>query len=68
MLRKDHPDKWQMLLNWDLESPVTFKPDATVHDLELRFQLEEIYLQQGKSITSRQFYADYKKLKEGITN
>lgn len=68
LLRKGHPDKWQMLLNWDLESPVTFKPDVTVHDLELRFQLEEIYLQQGKSITSRQFYADYKKLKEGITN
>lgn len=47
-----------MLLQWDIESPTKFKNNATVHDLELRFQLEEQYLLQGKSITDRQFYKD----------
>ena len=29
-------------LKWDLDSPVTFKPDGhTVHDFDRRFQLED---------------------------
>ena len=57
-----------MLLVWDMESPVKFRTNATVHDLELRFQLEEIYQADGKSITSKQFYSDLKEFlkKEGI--
>lgn len=58
LLRQQHPEKWKMLLNWDLESPVKFRTRETVHDLELRFQLEEQYLLQGKSITGKQFYMD----------
>lgn len=64
LLRKNHPDKWQLLLAWDLESPTRFRIQETVHDLEIRFQLEELYLQQGKSITSKAFYADYKARKK----
>jgi hypothetical protein len=30
------------MLKWDNDSPVTFKPDGTtVHDLDLRFALED---------------------------
>lgn len=47
-----------MMMKWDLESPVKFRVKETVHELELRFQLEERYLLQGKSITNRQFYKD----------
>lgn len=47
-----------MLLNWDLESPVRFRTKETVHELDLRFQLEECYLLQGKCITNKQFYKD----------
>ena len=47
-----------MLLKWDLESPVRFRTRETVHELELRFQLEEQYLIQGKSVTDKQFYKD----------
>lgn len=66
LLRKNHPDKWQMLLDWDLESPVKFRPKETVHDLDMRFQLEEQYLLHGRSITNRQFYIDlHKYIKEG---
>lgn len=41
-LRKKHPELWEILLKWDADSPVNFKPDGrTVHDYELRFQLED---------------------------
>lgn len=42
ILRKDYPKYWQMLLEWDKESPRTFRPTCTVMDLEKRFAAEEI--------------------------
>ena len=42
LLRKDYPELWQLMLKWDADSPVTFKPDGrTVHDFDERFQLED---------------------------
>ena len=43
-LRHDYPEYWQMMLQWDLESPHTFRPDCTVHDLERRFAGEDCQL------------------------
>lgn len=42
LLRKKHPDLWALLLKWDNDSPVNFKPDGhTVHDFDRRFQMED---------------------------
>ena len=42
LLRKNHPDLWALLMKWDVDSPVSFKPDGhTVHDFEKRFSLED---------------------------
>jgi 3'-phosphoadenosine 5'-phosphosulfate sulfotransferase (PAPS reductase)/FAD synthetase len=42
LLRKNHPDLWAILLKWDIDSPVSFKPDGhTVHDFDKRFEAEE---------------------------
>lgn len=42
MLRHDWPDRWALMLKWDNDSPVSFKPDGTtVHDLDRRFALED---------------------------
>lgn len=42
LLRKKHPDLWELLLKWDKDSLVTFKPDGhTVHDFDKRFSLED---------------------------
>lgn len=42
LLRKNYPDLWALMLKWDADSPVTFKPDGhTVHDFDCRFQLED---------------------------
>lgn len=46
-LRKMYPDLWALLLEWDKDSPVTFKPPSrnspgrTVHDYERRFACED---------------------------
>lgn len=44
VLRRDYPQYWAMMLQWDLESPRTFKPDCTVHELEERFAAEDCQL------------------------
>ena len=41
-LRHDYPDLWALLLKWDKDSLVSFKPDGhTVHDFDKRFSLED---------------------------
>lgn len=42
LLRRNYPEYWALMLKWDLDSPVTFKPDGrTVHDFDRRFQMED---------------------------
>ena len=42
LLKNNYPELWELLLKWDLDSPVAFRSDGrTVHDLDLRFQLED---------------------------
>lgn len=41
-LRRDYPAYWNMLMQWDDESPRTFKPRYTVHELDRRFSYEDI--------------------------
>lgn len=46
LLRKQYPEYWQLMLKWDKDSPVTFRPDGkTVHDLEERFTEEDLQIQ-----------------------
>ena len=42
LLRQNYPELWAMMLKWDADSPVSFKPDGhTIHDFDRRFQLED---------------------------
>ena len=42
LLRHQYPEYWELMLKWDNDSPVTFKPDGTtVHDLDKRFYWED---------------------------
>lgn len=42
LLRKNYPDLWQLLLKWDSDSPVPFRPGSrTVHDFDKRFAMED---------------------------
>lgn len=45
LLRKDYPDLWALLLKWDNDSHITFKPNnLTVHDFDKRFYMEDLGL------------------------
>lgn len=42
LLRRNYPELWALMLKWDLDSPVSFKPDGhTVHDFDMRFDAED---------------------------
>lgn len=42
LLRKNYPSLWEILLRWDSDSPVAFKPNGkTVHDYDKRFMIED---------------------------
>lgn len=41
LLRHNYPEYWNLLLKWDSISPVSFKPDHTLHEYEKRFQFED---------------------------
>lgn len=42
LLRKNYPQYWALMIKWDKDSPVTFKPDGhTVHDFDARFAAED---------------------------
>lgn len=42
LLRHNYPEYWALMLKWDADSPVSFKPDGhTVHDYDRRFRLED---------------------------
>lgn len=42
LLRRNYPDRWALLMKWDLDSPISFKADGhTVHDFDRRFQMED---------------------------
>lgn len=41
ILRKNYPELWNILLKWDKVSPISFKPEHTVHDYERRFKAED---------------------------
>lgn len=40
-LRKNYPEYWELLLKWDNDSPISFKPNHTLHDFEKRFCAED---------------------------
>lgn len=52
LLRRNYPDYWQLMLKWDLYSPVTFKSDGhTLWDYDKRFDAED----KGLVPTDRKF-------------
>lgn len=60
LLRKKYPEYWAMLLRWDKDSPITFKPSHTLQDFEERFSLED----EGIIDPNERFYWDC--LKNGV--
>lgn len=66
-LRTCFPDLWEELKEMDRKTWRKFKADYSVEQLDIRFQLEEKYISEGKQISNSDFYKELKKLfgKEG---
>lgn len=57
LLRKQYPAYWVLMLKWDSDSPVTFKADGTtVHDLDIRFEMEEEWDRRSWDTKGKDFY------------
>ena len=59
-LRKHFPELWEELKDMDKRTWRNFRADFSVEQLEIRFQFEEERLQQGLSITNRDFHNQLK--------
>ena len=64
-LRKYFPELWQELKEMDNQTWRSFRADYSVEEMEIRFDFEEERLNQGLSITNKDFYT---KLKGVIKN
>lgn len=49
ILRHDYPEYWKMLLDWQEDSEVKFKPNYTIQQLEERFSNEDLIYEQKAS-------------------
>lgn len=49
ILRHDYPEYWKMMLDWQKDSEVKFKPNYTIQQLEERFMQEELIYEQKAS-------------------
>lgn len=59
-LRKYFPNLWEQLIEMDRNAWNQFRTDYSVDDLEVRFRFEEERLEQGLSITNRDFHTQLK--------
>lgn len=57
------PDVWKQLKEYQDKTRMSYRPNASIHELEIRFKLEEKFINEGKSISNKIFF---KALKEEI--
>lgn len=60
LLRKHFPELWDKLLEWQNRTWRKFKSEYSVQELEVRFQFEEERIQQGLSISNKEFFQELK--------
>ena len=60
-LRRNFPELWKQLLEWQSKTWRSFKTDYTVQELDIRFQFEEERLAEGKRIRGKEFFKELRK-------
>lgn len=58
ILRKRYPELWSQLLEWQKKTWRKFRANYTVQELDVRFQFEDEWLQEGKSIKGKEFFTE----------
>lgn len=65
-LRNNFPNLWDELKDMDNRTWRKFRADYSVKEIEIKFDLEEKYLRENKSIRSKEFFKEFNRLREGV--
>lgn len=57
-LRREFPELWCQLLEWEAETWRNFRKDFSVEELEIRFRFEEERMREGKRIRGKEFFKE----------
>ena len=67
-LRRYFPELWEELKSMELKTWRNFRAHYSVQQLEIRFELEEKYQKENKSIRSKAFFAELNLILKGNNN
>lgn len=57
-LRREFPELWSRLLEWETKTWRNFRKDFSVQELEVRFRFEEERIREGKRIRGKDFFKE----------
>ena len=57
-LRREFPELWRQLLEWEAKTWRNFRKDFSVQELEIRFRFEEERVREGKRIRGKEFFKE----------
>ncbi len=57
-LRREFPELWSRLLEWESKTWRNFRKDFSVQELEVRFRFEEERIREGKRIRGKEFFRE----------
>ena len=57
-LRREFPELWERLLEWEAQTWRNFRKDFSVQELEIRFRFEEERIREGKRIRGKEFFKE----------
>lgn len=66
VLYEHFPKLWEQLKVWDDMTWRKFRPDYSVKELEIKFELEKEWLSQGKKLRTKEFFTELKTRLEGM--
>lgn len=61
ILRKEYPELWEQLLEWQKMTWRKFKSTYSVQELDIRFQFENERISEGKPIRGKEFFTELRK-------
>ena len=57
-MRREFPELWGQLLEWEDKTGRNFRKDFSVQELEIRFRFEEEWVREGKRIRGKEFFKE----------
>ena len=61
ILRKEYPELWSRLLEWQKKTWRKFRTGYSVQELDMRFRFEDERLREGKPVKGKEFFTELRK-------